>query len=99
MTQHLGYSAEVQRTSIGQGYKKRRGLAALFLSAMLGVASAAGGMTLHQAVAKVRHDTGGKILSAQTVPRGKHMVHKIRVLMKNGKVRVVSVRGKPRKPR
>jgi len=76
-----------------------RGLAALFLCACLGVASAASGMTLHQAVAKVRHDTGGKILSAQTVPHGKRMVHRIRVLMKNGKVRVVSVAGKARKPR
>ena len=50
-------------------------------------------MTLQQAVKKVQRETDGKVLSAQTVQEGKREIHKIKVLMPNGRVRVVSVPG------
>ncbi|GJM10944.1 MAG: hypothetical protein DHS20C11_32200 [Lysobacteraceae bacterium] len=50
-------------------------------------------MNLQQAVRKVQSETGGKVLSAQTIKDGKREVHKIKVLMPNGRVRVISVQG------
>ncbi len=54
--------------------------------------SLAAGMSLSQAVSKVRRDTGGKILSAQTVTKGQGKVHRIKVLTPKGRVRVVEIR-------
>jgi hypothetical protein len=49
-------------------------------------------VTLEQAMTRVQHDTGGKILSASTLPRSGHrFVHRIRVLTPNGHVREVLV--------
>ncbi len=49
-------------------------------------------VTLEQAMTQVQHDTGGKILSANTLPRSGHkFVHRIRVLTPNGHVREVLV--------
>ncbi len=50
--------------------------------------------TLDQAVNQVKRNTGGKILSAKTVKRGAKRVHRIKVLTKDGKVRVVIVPAK-----
>lgn len=54
---------------------------------------AAQGKTLQQAVAKVRRSIDGKILSARTVRRGNRYVHRIKVLTKGGRVRVITIRG------
>lgn len=67
-------------------------LLALLLTMALGVAQA---MTLAQAVNKVKRDTGGKVLSAQTVVQGQRQMHVIKVLTKDGRVRVVRVPGDP----
>lgn len=49
-------------------------------------------MSLEQAVAQVQHETGGKVLSAQTVRRGRSSFeHRVKVLTPTGHVRVVTV--------
>ena len=61
--------------------------AALFAAA----AAWAGQVTLQQAIDKVEHETHGKVLSAETKHYGKHTIYRIKVLTKNGQVRVIEV--------
>jgi uncharacterized membrane protein YkoI len=49
------------------------------------------GMSLEQAVAKVQRETGGRILTAETINQNGRAVHRIKVLLPNGKVRVMHV--------
>jgi len=49
------------------------------------------GMSLEQAVAQVQRETNGRILTAETVNRNGHPVHRIKVLLPNGNVRVIHV--------
>ena len=67
-------------------------LLALLLTMALGVAQA---MTLAQAVNKVKRDTGGKVLSAQTRVQGNREIHFVKVLTQDGRVRTVRVPGDP----
>lgn len=49
-------------------------------------------MSLEQAVNQVQQETGGKVLSASTVRRGRNAFeHRIKVLTADGHVRVVTV--------
>ena len=48
-------------------------------------------MSLNQATRMVREETGGRILSAEEVQRGNRSVYRIRVLLDEGRVRVVEV--------
>lgn len=49
-------------------------------------------MTLEQAVSQVQQETGGKVLSASTVRRGRtSFEHRVKVLTPAGHVRVVTV--------
>ena len=49
-------------------------------------------MTLEQAVTQVQQETGGKVLSASTVRRGRSSFeHRVKVLTPTGHVRVVTV--------
>ena len=48
-------------------------------------------MSLEQAVAKVQRETNGRILTAETINREGRSVHRIKVLLPNGNVRVVHV--------
>jgi hypothetical protein len=49
-------------------------------------------ITLEQAVSQVQHETGGKVLSASTVRRGRgSFEHRIKVLTPSGHVRVMTV--------
>jgi len=50
-----------------------------------------GGVSLEQAVKRVRRDSGGRILSAQTVREEGRQVHRIKVLTREGRVRVYTV--------
>lgn len=71
----------------------------LALSLLLVVAGSAvhaappgrGAVSLEQAVAQVRRDTGGRILSAQTVQENGRTVHVIKVLTPDRSVRTVRV--------
>jgi uncharacterized membrane protein YkoI len=49
------------------------------------------GMSLNQAVQQVQRETGGRVLSADTVSQGGHTVHRIKVLTPSGQVRIVTV--------
>ncbi len=48
-------------------------------------------LTLEQAAAKVRRQTGGRILSAKESHRGGRKIYRIKVLLPSGNVRVVTV--------
>lgn len=50
-----------------------------------------GGITLEQAAARVRRQTGGRILSANEIRRDGRKVYRIKVLLPSGHVRVVTV--------
>jgi hypothetical protein len=52
---------------------------------------AAAGISLQQAVRKVRRRTGGRVLSAGVSKVGGNPVYRIKVLMPGGRVRVVLV--------
>jgi uncharacterized membrane protein YkoI len=49
------------------------------------------GVSLNDAVQQVRRETGGRVLSAETVNQGGRTVHRIKVLTPSGQVRVVVV--------
>lgn len=49
------------------------------------------GITLEQAVAQVRRDTGGRILAAETVQENGRRVHRIKVLTPDNSVRMLSI--------
>jgi uncharacterized membrane protein YkoI len=49
------------------------------------------GISLDAAVAKVRRETGGRILSAETVNQGGRRVHRIKVLTPDKRVRIINV--------
>ncbi len=50
-----------------------------------------GEVTLEEAVEQVRKETGGRILSAETVKANGRRVHRIKVLTPDRRVRVVNV--------
>jgi uncharacterized membrane protein YkoI len=50
-----------------------------------------GGTSLSEAVQQVQRETGGRVLSADTVSQGGRSVHRIKVLLPSGHVRVVTV--------
>jgi|SRR5690348_283317 len=52
--------------------------------------------TLEQAVKQVQRQTHGHILAADTVPRGKANVYRIKVLTPQGQVRVVQMHSNAR---
>ena len=54
------------------------------------------GMTLEQAVAKVRRQYNGQIVSAETRVRGGQEIHVIRVLTSDGTVKTVEIPGRRR---
>lgn len=54
------------------------------------------GMTLEQATAKVRRQTGGRILSARVSHRNGHKVFRIKVLLPSGHIRIVTLKANGR---
>ncbi len=63
------------------------------------VAQKGGGKSLAEAIAQVRRQTKGRILSAETRVSGNREMHHIKVLTKDGKVRTVTVPGRMRSGR
>jgi len=49
------------------------------------------GISLDEAVARVRRDTGGRVLAAEARDERGRTVYRIKVLLPNGSVRVVNV--------
>jgi hypothetical protein len=50
------------------------------------------GLSLQDAVIKVQQETGGKVLSAGTIERGRFTEYRVKVLTLDGHVRVVPIR-------
>lgn len=50
-----------------------------------------GGTSLNQAVQQVQRETGGRVLSAETINQGGRSVHRIKVLTPSGQVRVMTI--------
>ena len=50
-----------------------------------------GGLSLDEAVARVRRDTGGRVLSAEAHDNRGRTTYRIKVLLPNGSVRVINV--------
>lgn len=48
-------------------------------------------LTLQEAVAQVERETHGKVLSAETKHNGRQTVYRIKVLTRDGQVRVIEV--------
>jgi hypothetical protein len=48
-------------------------------------------LTLQQAIAKVERETRAKVLSAETKHYGRRTIYRIKVLTREGKVRVIEV--------
>jgi hypothetical protein len=71
-------------------------LLAILLVVLAGALSAAPAaaqraISLQDAVDRVQRETGGKILSAETVRQGRASVYRIKVLTREGRVQVVTV--------
>jgi uncharacterized membrane protein YkoI len=64
----------------------------LLLGVVAGSASAATTMTLRDAIRKVQRETGAKVLSAETKHIGKRTIYRIKVLTRDGQVKVIEVR-------
>jgi len=56
-----------------------------------GAAAQRNGISLDEAVARVRRDTGGRVLAAEARDDRGRTVYRIKVLLPNGSVRVVNV--------
>ena len=76
----------------------RRFVFALFALAAATVAPAAAVKSLQDAIAKVERDTHGKVLSAETKHNGRSAVYRIKVLTREGQVRVVEVPADDERP-
>jgi uncharacterized membrane protein YkoI len=51
----------------------------------------AAALTMQEAIAKVQHETGGKVLSAESKTQGKKTIYRIKVLTRDGQVKIVEV--------
>ena len=59
--------------------------------AAFAAASADAAASLQDAINKVERDTHAKVLSAETKHYGKHTIYRIKVLTRDGQVRVIEV--------
>jgi len=64
---------------------------ALLFAIFLLLSASAGAITLADAVDRVRVETEGEILSATTLKEEGKQVHRIKVLLPNGRVRIVKI--------
>jgi uncharacterized membrane protein YkoI len=69
---------------------RRFAIAALVLTAS-SVLAAGATLTLQDAVAKVERETSGKVLSAETKHTNRQTIYRIKVLTRDGQVRVLEV--------
>ena len=70
---------------------KRLLASSLALFALAAGVAMAAPMTLKDAIAKVERDTGAKVLSAETKRAGRQTVYRIKVLTREGQVKVIEV--------
>jgi uncharacterized membrane protein YkoI len=48
-------------------------------------------LTLQEAIAKVQHQTGGRVLSAESKTQEKKTIYRIKVLTRDGQVKIIEV--------
>jgi uncharacterized membrane protein YkoI len=78
---------------------KRRFAIVLFALAALSAAGpAAAARSLQEAITKVERDTHGRVMSAETKHNGRSTVYRIKVLTREGQVRVVEVPADDERP-
>jgi uncharacterized membrane protein YkoI len=70
---------------------KRKLAAGLLLAAATVGAASAATISMRDAIRKVQRETGAKVLSAETKHVGKRTLYRIKVLTRDGQVRVVEV--------
>jgi hypothetical protein len=72
-----------------------RPLASMFLALLCAAFAAAGAhareVSLQEAVAQAQRETDGKVLSVQTLNVGKRKFYRIKVLTRDGQVRIVQI--------
>ena len=68
------------------------------LGALAATGSAVAALSLQEAISKVERDTHGKVLSAETKHNGRSTVYRIKVLTRDGQVRVVEVPADDERP-
>jgi hypothetical protein len=66
-------------------------LGLLFCGTVLAATAQAHEISVQEAVAQAQHETDGKVLSVQTLNVGKRKVYRIKLLTRDGQVRVVQV--------
>jgi ABC-type siderophore export system fused ATPase/permease subunit len=69
-------------------------LATILLFAVSAVAvprAEAAALTRQEAIVQVQRETGGKVLSAETKQVGRQIIYRIKVLTRDGKVKIVEV--------
>lgn len=71
---------------------------AVFASAAAYMASAGAAASLQDAVSKVERETHGKVLSAETKHNGRSTVYRIKVITRDGQVRVIEVPADEQRP-
>jgi uncharacterized membrane protein YkoI len=72
--------------------KHRCAMTCVWIASLLAaVGASAAGVSLQEAMAKVEHDTHGKVLSAETKHNGRQTVYRIKVLTPDGQVKVIEV--------
>lgn len=82
----------MKTTSMHIRKSSRAWLLALFLGCSLGTVSTdAAARTLQEAVAEVESQTGGKILSAETIRVGRQVIYRIKVLTPEGRIQVFQI--------
>jgi hypothetical protein len=72
--------------------------AVLVLAALFAAGPAFAVVTLQDAIAKVERETHGKVLSAETKRNGRSTVYRIKVLTRDGQVRVIEVPAEDDRP-
>jgi len=82
----------VKTTSTHKRKSSRAWLLALFLGcSFAAVSTDAEARTLQQAVAEVEAQTGGKILSAETIRVGRQVIYRIKVLTPEGRIQIFQI--------
>jgi uncharacterized membrane protein YkoI len=66
-------------------------LGLLLCGALQATPAAAREISVEEAVAQAQREADGKVLSVQTLNVGKHRVYRIKLLTRDGRVRVVQV--------
>ena len=77
---------------------RRLAVAVFACAAVLAAGSASAVASLQDAISKVERETHGKVLSAETKHNGRSAVYRIKVITRDGQVRVIEVPADEQRP-